>query len=341
MIRMLARPVFVSALLVGCGGAPKPAPPPVPAAATTPAATGAAAVSDRIATAYGGPKLRVAVGDFKTLEGAEALFEQMGWKGMGPMITEQTVTALVQTGRVAVLERGQIRTVVGNTQLEKESDLAKYFDQKTTVESDKLQGAQAVLVGAITEFEPNVSGANAGIEVELLGDLKYHEDKAVIGVELRLVDQETGRVIHAGKGRAEMKTTQVDGSTSYAGVELNTDAWWRTPIGSATRKATDIALADLLAGLPGIPWQGRIIDVKGPEKVFIDAGAQFGLKKGDRFRIVHRGEPIQGPGGELMGYDEAEGGWAELVTVQEKLSIAKVAEGDPPKVGDVVRLPAE
>ena len=46
---------------------------------------------------------------------------------------------LLQAGhRVAVLERQQIKKVIGNLQLEKESASSKYFDQETTKRTGKL-----------------------------------------------------------------------------------------------------------------------------------------------------------------------------------------------------------
>jgi len=331
------RTLSIALLVTGCGGAPKP-PPAASTPAPTPAAAAPASTAERVNASVDAPKLRVAVGEFQVLDAAGALFKKMGWDGIGPMLTQQTLTALVQTGRVAVLERHQLRTGLANTQLEKESDLARYFDQKTTVASDKLQGAQAMLVGAITEFEPNISGANAGIDIASLGGLKYHQDKAVIGIELRLVDQETGRVLQAGKGRGEVKVTEAGGGASYAGVDFNTNAWWRTPIGTATRQAADAALKELIAALPLIPWEGKILQVKPPDKVFIDARIELNLKKGDRLRIVHRGDPIKRADGTIVGFDETEGGWVEVTSVLEEMSIAKVTEGELPKPGDIVRL---
>ena len=101
-------------------------------------------IEARLATAYNGPKIRVAVGEFKELEGAEELFENMEWE-VAPSLTDQITTALVQSGRVAVLERQQIKKVTGNLDLE--GNLGKYFDKKTTAKKGKLLGAQAVLLG--------------------------------------------------------------------------------------------------------------------------------------------------------------------------------------------------
>ncbi|MGB0646909.1 MAG: CsgG/HfaB family protein, partial [Bradymonadia bacterium] len=171
-----------------------------------PQKAGNASVDARIAQSYNGPKIRVAVGEIKELEAALELYKELGWSGIGPSLTDQITTGLVNTGRVAVLERQQINKVIGNLKLEKESASAKYFNQATTKKTGKLLGAQAILIGAVTEFEPDVSGADGGLNLGQLGGLRYHTDKAVVGVDVRLVDQESGKILAAANGKGEIET---------------------------------------------------------------------------------------------------------------------------------------
>ena len=334
----LLRRVGSWSLVLGClgtaacgGSAPKPelaAPVAVPAAAGPPAAG-----------TWAGPRMRVAVGQFGELEAAKALLEQMGMKGVGPLITEQITTGLVATQRVTVLERSQIGKVIGNTQLEKEGDLSKYFDQGSTAESGRLLGAQAMLVGAVTQFEPNVEGGGGGLNLPGLGTLKYHQDKAVVGIEVRLVEQQTGKVLAAAHGTGEVLSKEAGGALSYAGIGTQIGAYQKTPLGTATRMAAERALASLSKAVETVPWEGGVADVRGPEKVFIDAGEDLSLRAGQRFRVVHRGAPIQAPDGSVMGYDDTEAGVVEITQVQPKMSVARVVEGEGPrKAGDRVRF---
>ena len=322
-------PFFV--LVVGCASAPR--------AVTELAAKKAPqkpVVEELTFAEFKGPKIRVVVGQFEELEATRKLFDELKWPALGPLLTEQITTGLVRSGRVKVLERKQLGKLVGNMELEKSSDKAAYFDQSTTVDKGKFVGAQAVLLGAITEFEPNVSGGDAGLSIAQLGGLKYHEDKAVIGIDVRLVDQQSGEAIHAAHAKGEILTQQVQGGVSYAGLELGGGAWAKTPLGLATRKAANEAIRSLLKGLEVVPFQTAVLDVKG-DKVFLDGGRELNLRKGDRLRIVHRGEAITGPDGTIMGYDETEGGWVEVAIVQKKMSVAKLTEGDAPIKGDVLR----
>ncbi len=324
---------------LGCGGAPAiPNVPQGPQPAAQPKEEGKQSIEARLATAYNGPKIRVAVGEFKELEGSEELFENMEWEGVAPSLTDQITTALVQSGRVAVLERQQIKKVTGNLDLE--SNLGKYFNKKTTAKKGKLLGAQAVLIGSVTEFEPNVSGSAGGLQIPQLGGLTYHQDKAVVGIDVRLVHQETGKVLVAANGKGEIDSKKFGAAGAYAGVDFGGEAWTRTPLGVATRAAAEAAIKELVDGIKATPWEGKVVSASG-KKAFIDAGHDVNLRKGDTFQLIRRGEAIKGPDGSILGYDEQEIGTVVLKSVQQKMSIGEVSGEGPAQAGDVVRLPVE
>ncbi len=297
-----------------------------------------ASVDERIARSYNGPKIRVAVGEIKELEAALELYKDLGWSGIGPSLTDQITTGLVNTGRVAVLERQQINKVIGNLKLEKEGGSAKYFNQATTKKTGKLLGAQAILIGAVTEFEPDVSGADGGLNMGQMGGLRYHTDKAVAGVDVRLVDQEAGKILAAANGKGEIETNTAGATAQYQGVSFGGQAWSRTPLGSATRAAAIMALRKLVEGLVQIPWENRVVGTSG-QKCFVGAGKDLNLKVGDEFVLIKRGEAIKSDDGSILGYDETKAGRIKLTSVQGKMSIALVLEGGTAEKGMIVRLP--
>jgi curli biogenesis system outer membrane secretion channel CsgG len=297
-------------------------------------------VDERIAKSYNGPKIRVAVGEIKELEAALELYKELGWSGIGPSLTDQITTGLVNTGRVAVLERQQIKKVIGNLKLEKESTTAKYFDQGTTKKTGKLLGAQAILIGAVTEFEPDVSGADGGLSLGQMGGLRYHTDKAVVGVDVRLVDQESGKILAAANGKGEIETSTVGATAQYQGLSFGGQAWTRTPLGSATRAAALMALRKLVEGLVQIPWENRVVGTSG-QKCFVGAGKDLNLKVGDEFVLIKRGDAIKSDDGSVLGYDETMIGRIKLTSVQGKMSIAAVLEGAKAEKGMIVRLPSQ
>lgn len=308
---------------------------------TAPSIQTRAETTDRIIKAYNGPKLRVAVGEFKTMEAVTDLLEEMEWKGIAPLISEQVVTGLTQTERVIVLERSQLDKVIGNMELE-QTEQAEYFDQETTAEKGKFLGAQVIFVGAITEFEPNVSGNDSGLTIKDNAKITTHSDRAVVGVDVRLVNQETGRVMYAATAQGVVTTEKFEGKLDYADVEMGSSAWSRTPLGVATREASEKAIAKLVEAMKVIPWEAPVAGGKG-DKVFIAAGEDSNVQKGDRFKLISRGDAITDMDGNPIGFDETEAGWVEVQMVQKKMSVARVVERFGEKVdakkGDVVRLP--
>jgi curli biogenesis system outer membrane secretion channel CsgG len=294
----------------------------------------------RIATAYDGPRIKVAVGRFEEFAGAKALFEQLEWPGMADLVTEQATTALVQTGRVAVLERAQLDRVIANINTETEGDKAAYFNQETTVKAGSFEGAQAVLIGSITEFEPNVSKSESSLLYKALAGLTFHEKRAVVGVELRIVDQTTGRIIVAASGRGDITQSKTTAGAQIKDVKIGTEKFARTPIGEALRNAVDDALETMIPKLPDIDWVGRIA-LANKKQVYIEGGSELNLKPGDHFQILRRGDEIRSAGGELIGHQETQIGMCTVISVQKKMTVAQIDElvGTPPAKGDLVRLP--
>jgi hypothetical protein len=242
-----------------------------------------------------------------------------------------------------VLERKQASKVLGNLMLEKESKFSRFVDQSTTSEIGKWKGAQAVLVAEVSQFEPKSGTSEGGVNIPVIGGINYSEEASTVGIDMRLVEQETGAVIVAGRGVSKLATAEVDYGLSYAGFKLGGEASGRTSLASAFLMAFDKALKQLVEGLKSKPWQSRIVSVMPEHKlVAFEGGGGLGLKEGDRFRIFHRLKPITNAEGKVTGYMELKGGIAQINSIQEDteppVSNAIVVEGKMPKEGDVVRF---
>ena len=143
---------------------------------------------------YKGPKARIAVATFKCK--AAKCNGSIG-SGIADMLT----TELVKTGKFIVLERGE-----GLNALQNEYSL----NTVTNKPVKNLEGADILVVGAITAFEPKASGMGIGgvvipKNVPFIGGIKLGKNEAYIAADLRLIDIRTGRIIAA---------TTVEGKTS-------------------------------------------------------------------------------------------------------------------------------
>lgn len=159
---------------------------------------GSPAIEEAQFLPYDGPKARIAVARFedRTAKG----YDRIGG-GMSTMF----ITALVNSNRFIVLERDIIDEIIG------EQDLATAgrVSPETGVPTGEIEGAELLLTGAVTEFEPRKFGIGSGIIGlgTLIGSALLHErERSVpvgaatymeshIAIDVRLIDTATSRVL--------------------------------------------------------------------------------------------------------------------------------------------------
>ena len=155
---------------------------------------------------YKGPKARIAVASFRC-KAAKCTGE------IGEGLADMIATALFQTGKFIVLERGE-----GLEEIKKELQLAgsEYVNRQQAPKKGLMEGADILVIGAITAFEPKASGVGGGgivvpLKVPVLGGVKFGKKEAYIAADIRLVDVRTGRVINATKVEGKASSWNVGG----------------------------------------------------------------------------------------------------------------------------------
>ncbi len=149
---------------------------------------------------YKGPKARIAVASFKCKAA------KCNWE-IGSGIADMLTTALFQTGKFIVVERSN----EGLGAIQRELNLAQSgLVGQNIPQRGLLEGADILVVGAITAFEPKAEGIGIGglaipLNVPLVGGLKVGKNEAYIAADIRLIDVRTGRIIN---------TTTVEGKAS-------------------------------------------------------------------------------------------------------------------------------
>lgn len=168
-----------------------------------------------------GPKPRIAVKPFerKTSKGG----------GIGKGLSDMLSDALFNTNRFIVLEREHINEVI------EEQDLADSgrFRTETVAPKGELEGAEFIIKGAVTQFEPECSGGSL---------LLISAKQSCVAITLRIIDVRTGRVVNS---------TTVEGTSGTAGVGLvftrsmlpiGLGAWSKTPMEKALRQCIEKAV---------------------------------------------------------------------------------------------------
>src|SRR3990167_7827111 len=117
-----------------------------------PAAAGATALPKQ------GPKARVAVSQFGTTDRFASVYG--GWN-IGGGLAAQLVTALIDTGRVVVVERAILSKVL----IEQELGQNRLSSSFTQTPSGQLLGVDYLIVGEVTEFEEQQMGGGAALSV--------------------------------------------------------------------------------------------------------------------------------------------------------------------------------
>lgn len=174
-----------------------------------------------------GPKKRIAVMPF------DVKVHRAGSIGSG--MSDMLADALVNTNRFIVLERQNVKDVMAEQDFGRSGRVKK----ETAPAIGEIEGAQLLIRGAITTFEPECSGGTLAVV-----GLK----QACVSVNMRIIDAKTGRVLNA---------TTVDGSAMTAGVGLTANVssmplpiglggWSKTPMERAIRNCIDSAVQHIV-----------------------------------------------------------------------------------------------
>ncbi|MDD5668627.1 MAG: CsgG/HfaB family protein [Candidatus Omnitrophica bacterium] len=182
---------------------------------------------------YSGPKARIAVADFD-VKAAQATGE------IGTGLREMLVTALMNSNRFRVLDRQVLKAVM------REQELASSgAAQSGGPQRGNIQTADLIITAAVTEFEPNASGGNAGIgggggvgSGILGGVIGGSLNKAHMALDIRIIDSSTSEVLAAT--RVQGQATDVSGGVMAGfmgkwGLGAGLSGYVNTPMEKAIR----------------------------------------------------------------------------------------------------------
>jgi curli biogenesis system outer membrane secretion channel CsgG len=185
-----------------------------------------------------GPKARIAVAQFRDKTG------KGWWTGaIGDGMSDMLSTLLFNTNRFIVLERQTLGHVLA------EQDLAASgrVKQGTGAPIGEIEGAELLVVGAVTEFEPGATGMRGGLgglglpggAGRILGGVAGGFRESHLALDMRLVDAKSSRVVAATtvEGRAQDFDLGgvLGGATSNVALGAGLGGWSKTPMEKALR----------------------------------------------------------------------------------------------------------
>lgn len=218
--------------------------------------TGGPSIAEAQSAAYNGPQARVAVSRFenKSHDARNWWNPQIG-DGMADMLT----TALFNTGRFIVLERQSLGDVLD----EQDLGASGRVRQDTAAAIGEIEGAEILIVAAVTEFEDNAGGTRGGLGGfggRVLGAIAGGVKKAHMAIDLRLIDARTSRVLAATSVEGEAKDFNVGGAlggyTGSVGLGGALQTWENTPKEKALRAVIEGAVDFVVSRTPANYYHG-------------------------------------------------------------------------------------
>ena len=297
-------------------------------------------------------KKRVAVFDFDyatVRSGIAALFGSDIDVGKG--VSDLLVKRLVQDGTYSVIERKALDKIMAEQNFSN-SDRA---NPSSAAKIGKLLGVDAIIVGSITQFgndtkNTNVGGAGGGLGGFGIGGFGHKKSKAIVTLDARLVDVDTGEILAVADGKGESQRTSTSllgGGGNWHGfgggnVDFGSSDFQQTIIGEAVKAAVDQMSGGVIAS--NTKLQTRTVQVEGlvafveMQKVVLNVGAKNGLKVGDQLEIERVTQEIKDPAtGKVLRRMSNKLGTVEVSEVDDVSAVAKILSGNGFKVGDTAR----
>ena len=311
------------------------------------------------ATAQTAPTLRkkrVAVFDFDYAtvhSGVAAMFGQDVDVGKG--ISDLLVKYLVKDGSYSVIERKAMDKILAEQNFSN-SDRA---NPNSAAKLGKLLGVDAIIVGSITQFgndtkKTGLGGAGGGLGGYGLGGFSHKKSKAIVALDARIVDIDTGEILAVADGKGESSresTSLLGGGGNWHGfgagaADFSSSDFQNTIIGEAVKLAVEQMSAGVIAGKEKlvartVVVEGLVAAVDGGQ-VVLNVGAKAGVKVGDQLSVERVSKEIKDPAtGKVLRRLSTSIGIVKVTDVDDISSVCSVVSGAGFKTGDAVKTKTE
>ena len=297
-------------------------------------------------------KKRVAIFDFDYATvhgGVAAIFGQDVDVGKG--ISDLLVKYLVKDGSYSVIERKAMDKILAEQNFSN-SDRA---NPNSAAKIGKLLGVDAIIVGSITQFgndtkNTGIGGGGGGFGGFGLGGFKHSKSKAIVALDARIVDIDTGEILSVaeGKGESSRESTSLTGGGGNwhgfgaGGVDFGSSDFQNTIIGEAVKTAVEKMSTEVIAGKDKlvartIVVEGLVAAVDGAQ-VILNVGAKAGVKVGDQLSVERVSKEIKDPAtGKVLRRMSTSIGMVKVTDVDDVSSVCSVVSGTGFKTGDAVK----
>ncbi len=216
------------------------------------------------------------------------------------IMTEQVIAALNRSGAYIVAERTQLGTAMQEIGFQSTGAV----DATQAVQLGQMIGAQYSLVGKVTMAEVVENSTGTIVDIFVRGSSQWTgRYRGKVSMNIRFIDNKTGENI---------LTLQTDGAK--AGNDR------AVALHEACKEAANKALTELLKKNPMI---ASVLDVEG-DVMYIDQGADAGLRVGDVLEIVREGKAVTNREGKVIAVKQITLGKAKVEKVEAEYSICRI-----------------
>jgi curli biogenesis system outer membrane secretion channel CsgG len=297
-------------------------------------------------------KKRVAIMDFDYATVHSAVASMFGSDvDVGKGIADLLVKNLVKDGTYSVIERKSLDKILA----EQNFSTSDRANPASAAKIGKLLGVDAIIVGSITQFggenkNTKVGGGGGGWGGFGLGGVGHSKSKAIVNVDARIVNIDTGEIEAVAEGHGESSrssTSLLGGGGNWHGwgggnVDFGSSGFQETIIGEAVKQAVDQMSAEVVqgnakVGVRTVQVEGLVAFVQ-PDKVVLNVGQKAGLKVGDQLKIERVSQEIKDPAtGKVIRRMSSQIGMVQVTDLDDQSAEAKIVTGNGFKVGDVAR----
>lgn len=233
-------------------------------------------ITEAQAEAYDGPRARIAVGTIidKSGTGTKSLTHQFNLMrrhdrrvtlnpgNMVSGIQDMMTTALFGSNRYIVLERANIDDVL----VEQEFSASGRVGELSKIPKGKIEGAELLVVGAVTAFDAGLGGFSFPIPIPLnrgsdIAVLNLSFKKSFIAMDVRVIDTATARVLAsvAVEGSATKMGAGLGGIArtryGYVRVPVLLSAFANTPVEKAMTEMVALAVDNIVNKTPAVYYR--------------------------------------------------------------------------------------
>lgn len=278
-------------------------------------------------------KKRVAVFEFE--DKTEHRWHWWTGQPVGQGMADMLVTELVKSGKYRVIERQAIESIIKEQRL----GLSGAVTPQSAAKIGQLLGVELAIVGSVTEFGYKKGGSGIRLKQKGFG-FGIKSASASVGIDVRFINTSTGEILAADNVRKEKSKKGLAIDTKKLAFK-NRNEFDESLVGKATREAIHEIMKKIDIQMANVPWQAKVITVKG-NTVYINSGAEAGVKVGDVFVVYSKGEELIDPDtGLSLGAIESKIG--EIGVTNNNIGNGKASQcvirsGSGFKQGDLVRV---